>query len=141
MYGKEQSRTGIIITHTKENCISFTRYFSTCGINHFVAKIAEWGPLSMTYTCNTPPLGLPCREGTLPLFILSSTHHFSPVQKLLLASLGHDNILTKLSQKQCPKLSMHPAPGVHMLRAGCTIFKDMHTFSAIYHYYILRGCI
>ena len=64
---REHSRTGIIITHIKESCISFTHYFSTCGINYFVAKIAEWGPLSMTYTCNTPPLGLPCREGTLPL--------------------------------------------------------------------------
>ena len=28
--------------------------------------------------------------------------------------------------KQCPKLSMHPAPGVHIFRAGCTIFKDVH---------------
>ena len=41
---REQSRTGIITTHIKESCISFTRYFSTCGINHFVAKIAERGP-------------------------------------------------------------------------------------------------
>ena len=27
---------------------------------------------------------------------------------------------------QCPKLSMHPAPGVHIFRAGCMIFKDVH---------------
>ena len=27
---------------------------------------------------------------------------------------------------QCPKLSMHPAPGVHIFRAGCTIFKEVH---------------
>ena len=36
---------------------------------------------------------------------------------------------------------MHPAPGVHIFRAGCTIFKDVHTFSVIYHYYILGGCM
>ena len=27
---------------------------------------------------------------------------------------------------QCLKLSMHPAPGVHIFRAGCTIFKAVH---------------
>ena len=27
---------------------------------------------------------------------------------------------------QCPKLSLHPAPGVHIFRAGCTISKDVH---------------
>ena len=47
--------------------------------------------------------------------------------------------------EQCPKLSMYPAPGVHIFRAGCTIFKGVHLecahFSAIYHYYILGGCM
>ena len=26
----------------------------------------------------------------------------------------------------CPKLSMHPAPGVHIFRAVCMIFKGVH---------------
>ena len=32
--------------------------------------------------------------------------------------------------RQGPKLSMHPAPGVHIFRAGCTIFKVVHPDSA-----------
>ena len=34
--------------------------------------------------------------------------------------------MLELIHIMCPKLSMHPAPGVHIFRAGCTIFKDVH---------------
>ena len=31
---------------------------------------------------------------------------------------------------QCPKLSVHPAPGVHIFTAGCTIFGGVHPVCA-----------
>ena len=31
---------------------------------------------------------------------------------------------------QCPKLRVHPAPGVHIFTAGCTIFEGVHLVCA-----------
>ena len=31
---------------------------------------------------------------------------------------------------QCPKLRVHPAPGVHIFTAGCTILGGMHPVCA-----------
>ena len=31
---------------------------------------------------------------------------------------------------QCPKLRVHPAPGVHISTAGCTIFGSVHPVCA-----------
>ena len=33
-------------------------------------------------------------------------------------------------QRQCPKLKVHPAPGVHISTAGCTIFGGVHPVCA-----------
>ena len=30
---------------------------------------------------------------------------------------------------QCPKLSMHPTPGVPIFGVGCMVFKGVHTIS------------
>ena len=46
---------------------------------------------------------------------------------------------------QCPKLRVHPAPGVHISAAGCTIFGGVHPecarFFGFYHHCILGGCM
>ena len=46
---------------------------------------------------------------------------------------------------QCPKLRVHPAPGVHISTAGCTILGGVHpvcaAFLAIYYCDILGGCM
>ena len=31
---------------------------------------------------------------------------------------------------QCPKLRVHPAPGMHIFTAGCTIFRSVHLVCA-----------
>ena len=33
---------------------------------------------------------------------------------------------------QCPKLRVHPAPGVHIFTAGCTIFGGVHPVCACF---------
>ena len=33
---------------------------------------------------------------------------------------------------QCPKLRVHPAPGVHISAAGCTIFGGVHPECALF---------
>ena len=56
--------------------------------------------------------------------------------------IKYDNIY-----KQCPKLRVHPAPGVHISAARCTIFGGAHQECArfllrLYHYnMMLAGCM
>ena len=38
---------------------------------------------------------------------------------------------------QCPKLRVHPAPGVHIFSAGCTIFGGVHPACARFLRYVL----
>ena len=38
---------------------------------------------------------------------------------------------------QCPKLRVHPAPGVHISMAGCTIFRGVHPVCARFLSYLL----
>ena len=37
-----------------------------------------------------------------------------------------ENLIQCKFARQRAKLSMHPAPGVHIFRAGCTNCKDVH---------------
>ena len=42
----------------------------------------------------------------------------------------------------CAKLRVHPAPGMYISAAGCTIFgRSVHVFFRIHHYDILEGCM
>ena len=42
---------------------------------------------------------------------------------------------------QCPKLRVHPAPGVHISAAGCTIFGGVHPECARFLSYLLLSHI
>ena len=42
---------------------------------------------------------------------------------------------------QCPKLRVHPAPGVHISTAGCTILGGVHPVCARFLSHLLLLCI
>ena len=46
-----------------------------------------------------------------------------------------------ISTLQCPKLRVHPAPGVHIFTAGCTIFGGVHPVCARSLSHLLLLCI
>ena len=48
-------------------------------------------------------------------------------RQIAIGNAGPASALDSMGGKrQCPKLSMHPAPDVHIFRAGCTILKGVH---------------
>ena len=42
-----------------------------------------------------------------------------------------------VKKKQCPKLRVHPAPGVHISTAGCTILGGVHPVCASFLSHLL----
>ena len=57
----------------------------------------------------------------------------SPQEKIsygMAQSSIHGPLIFILYVNQCPKLRVHPAPGVHISTAGCTIFECVHPVCA-----------
>ena len=51
---------------------------------------------------------------------------------------GSDQERLRGGGTQCPKLSVHPAPGVHILAAGCMIFKGVFAAGAPFFKHFLQ---